>query len=90
MKSILGGGTYKDKDQGVKNQCWEKETSIPQAVWGWVEAIPTAGGGRVKSILGGSTCSDNHKDQGVRQTRFGKTHGKPVVIKYPGRGIVLS
>ena len=34
MKSILGGGTYNDKDQGVKNQCWEQETSIPQAVWG--------------------------------------------------------
>ena len=32
---------------------------------GWVEAIPTAGEGRVKSTLGGSTCSDNHKDQGV-------------------------
>ena len=34
VKSILGGGTYNDKDQGVKNQCWEQETSIPQAVWG--------------------------------------------------------
>ena len=43
----------------------------------------------MKSILGGGTCSDTHKDQGVKNA-FWENAWKASGIKYSGRGIVLK